>query len=72
MVLSCPSIENVRMSMGVSWYRNRCLDRGLGLDAIFSSFVNGIDHNGNRVPSTDFVDIGLALDTLRGHWLSKW
>ena len=44
----------------------------MGLEAIMSNFVNGIDINGNPIERSEMVDNGLALDTLRGHWLSKW
>ena len=71
-ILSCSSIEAVRSDLGVSFYRNRCLEKGMGLEAIMTNFVNGIDINGNPIGRSEIVDNGLALDTLRGHWLSMW
>ena len=70
--LSCSAIENVRSDLGISFYRNRGIEKGLSLDAIFSNFVNCIDHNGLPVQDSDIITNGLALDTLRGHWLCKW
>ena len=70
--LSCPSIEAVRFNLGVSFYRNRCLEKGMELKKILTNFVNGIDINGNSINRSDIVDNGLALDTLWGHWLTMW
>ena len=42
------------------------------LKKILTNFVNGIDINGNSINRSDIVDNGLALDTLRGHWLTMW
>ena len=70
--LSCPAINTERNDLSITWYRNRGIEKGLSLDDIFTNFVNGLDHNGNQLPRSEIVSNGLALDTLRGHWLPKW
>ena len=71
-ILSCPSIETDRKNLGITFFRNRCQDKGWTEETTFSALVNGLDSNGGALPRRDIVRIGLALDTLRGFWLSKW
>ena len=71
-ILSCPSIETDRSNMGITFFRNRCQEKGLSQQATFAALVNCLDHNGNALNKQDIVSNGLSLDTLRGLWLSKW
>ena len=70
--LSCPAVNLERKELSITSYRNRCIEKGLSLDEILTNFVRGLDHDGNRLNRSDIVSNGLALDTLRGHWLTKW
>ena len=71
-ILSCPSIAEARSNLGIAFYRNRCQEKGLSDHSTFSSLVNGLDHHGAVVSKAEIVNLGVALDTLRGLWLSKW
>ena len=71
-ILSCPSTESERKSLGITFYRNRCQDKGWSEKETFSALVNGSDSNGETPTRPDIVRVGLALDTLRGLWLAKW
>ena len=71
-VFFCPSIESYREEFGLVFFRNVCLRKGYSEESIFKAYVNGLDWNGTLAYDTDFVDRGHALDTMRGHWLSKW
>ena len=71
-IFFCPSVELDRKHLELAFFRNRCIDKGFSEDKIFSTFINGLDWNGNLVKKSDLVTNGLALDTLRGFWLSKW
>ena len=71
-VLSCPSITEARRDLGIAFTRNRCQEKGLSQQSAFSSLVSCVDHNGASLSKADIVSLGLALDTLRGLWLSKW
>ena len=71
-ILSCPSIAEARRNLGIAFLRNRCQEKGLGQQATFSSLVSCVDHNGAILSKADIVNLGLAFDTLRGLWLSKW
>ena len=71
-ILSCPSTESERKSLGITFYRNRCQDKGWSEEETFSALVNGSDSNGETPTRPDIVRVGLALDTLRGLWLAKW
>ena len=71
-ILACPSIETERKNFGITFFRNRCQDKGWTLEASFSSLLNFVDPDGAALPRTEIVRIGLVLDTLRGFWLSKW
>ena len=71
-VFFCPMVENERKELDLVFFRNRCLEKGFSQEKIFFTFVNGLDWNGRAVQRKEFLDIGLALDTLRGHWLAKW
>ena len=71
-IFFCPSVEFDRKRLELSFFRNRCVDKGFSHDKIFSNFVNGLDWNGYRVKKADLMTNGLALDTMRGLWLTKW
>ena len=71
-ILSCPAISRARSDLGIAFFRNRCHEKGMSQQSTFSSLVNGLDHNGATISKADIVTMGLALDTLRGLWLSKW
>ena len=71
-VFFCPMVENEREELDLVFFRNRCLEKGFSHKKIFFTFVNGLDWNGRAVQRKEILDIGLALDTLRGHWLAKW
>ena len=71
-IFFCPSVERERRELDLVFYRNLCSSQGYGDADIFSLFVNGIDWNGNPVYREEILSRGLAMDTLRGHWLSRW
>ena len=71
-ILSCRSVENERKNLGITFFLNRCQDKGWSQEATFSALVNGLDLDGTVLPRPEIVRIGLTLDTLRGFWLSKW
>ena len=71
-VFFCPAVENFRRELDLCLFRTICQTKGFSEDQTFSLFVNGQDWNEKPVSSTDFASRGLALDTMRGHWLSRW
>lgn len=71
-IFYCPSVERERRELDMVFFRNLCSSKGFRETEIFSLFVNGIDWNGNPVYKEEILSRGLALDTLRGHWLSRW
>lgn len=71
-VFFCSSVESYRKELDLTFFRNICQREGYSEEKTFSTFVNGLDWNGNLVQDTDFAERGLAMDTIRGHWLSRW
>ena len=71
-IFFCPSVERFRKEFELNFFRTVCRTQGYGKEETFNIFINGHDWNGNPVPDTDFASRGLALDTIRGHWLSLW
>ena len=61
------------MDLGLTFFRNICMhQKGFDCEHTFTLFVNGFDWNGQLVTKDDIKARGLALDTLRGHWLARW
>ena len=71
-VFFCPAVERERKQLDLTFFRGIFTTRGLSEETIFSHFVNGSDWNRNDISRENILDRGLALDTIRGHWLSKW
>ena len=68
----CPAVEKFRRELGLDYFRRLCWLRNNREVETFSLFVNGLDCNGAAVSFEDNCDCGLALDTIRGHWLAQW
>ena len=71
-IFFCPSVERFRKEFELNFFRTVCRTQGFDEEKTFSLYINGHDWNENPVPDTDYASRGLALDTLRGHWLSLW
>ena len=71
-IFFCPAVELFREELDLTVFRAICRSKGFGDSHTFRLYVNGFDWNENPVSGTDFASRGLALDTLRGHWLSRW
>ena len=71
-IFFCSSVERYRKEFELNFFRTVCRTQGFGEEKTFSLYINGHDWNENPVPDTDYASRGLALDTLRGHWLSLW
>ena len=71
-VFFCTAVESHRRELDLVFFRNICKSKGYSEEETFITFVNGLDWNGNPVQDTDYAERGLALDTIRGHWLAKW
>ena len=71
-VFFCPAVERFREELDLKFFRNICKKKGFSEEKTFSLYVNGHDWNENLLPDPDFPSRGLAMDLLRGHWLSRW
>ena len=72
-VFFCSGVERFREELDLKFFRNICARKGFSEVKTFSLFVNGHDWNELGVVSDpDFPARGLAMDTIRGHWLSRW
>ena len=72
-VFFCSGVERFREELDLKFFRNICVRKGFSEVKTFSLFVNGHDWNELGVVSDpDFPARGLAMDTIRGHWLSRW
>ena len=71
-VFFCSAVETQRKELDLTFFRNICQRDGYSEEKTFATFVNGLDWNGNPVQATDYASRGLAMDTIRGHWLSRW
>ena len=69
-VFFCSAMERYRKELDLTLFRTICRSKGFSEEETFSLFVNGYDWNETIVPDTDFPARGLAMDTVRGHWLS--
>ena len=71
-IFFCPSVERFRRDFELNFFRTVCQTKGFSEEKTFRLYVNGYDWNEKPVDGNDFASRGLALDTLRGHWLSGW
>ena len=71
-VFFCPAVEHFRDELDLKFFRNICEMKGFSEEKTFSLYVNGHDWNENLVADPDFPSRGLAMDLMRGHWLSRW
>ena len=71
-VFFCPAVELHREELELTIFRSICRSKGFSESKTFLLYINGFDWNENPVGDTDFASRGLALDTIRGHWLSRW
>ena len=70
-VFFCSAVESHRKELDLVFFRNICKLKGYSEEETFSTFINGLDWNGNLVQDTDYAERGLALDTIRGHWVAR-
>ena len=72
-VFFCPAVEQFREELDLKFFRNICIRKGFSEIKTFSLYVNGHDWNElGVVNDPDFPARGLVMDTIRGHWLSRW
>ena len=71
-IFFCPAVELFRKELDLTLFRTICKSKGFSDSHTFMLYVNGFDWNENPVSGADFASRGLALDTLRGHWLARW
>ena len=71
-IFFCPYVEHFRGELDLIIFRTICLTKGFSESDTFSLFINGLDWNKKPVDLEEIIARGLALDTLRGHWLARW
>ena len=72
-VFFCSAVERFREELDLKFFRNICARKGFSEIKTFLLFVNGYDWNELSAAVTkDFIARGLAMDTIRGHWLARW
>ena len=71
-VFFCDKVERFRQEFELPFFRNLCRSKGFSEEDTFALYVNGKDWNGTVVLPLEYDARGLAMDTIRGHWLSLW
>ena len=71
-IFSCPSVEHFRSELELTMFRTICQNKGFSEMKTFTLFINGLNCDEKPVDLDDILARGLALDTLRGHWLALW
>ena len=71
-VISCPAVDKERSETGLQMTINLGWLAGLDNGQIYFNLLNGLDKDGRRLSSGDFLDIGNKLGVLLDKWLDLW
>ena len=70
-IFFCPSTEHYRRQFNLHLYRTASSLKGLDHESTLREYLNNPNWSRDKHRS-EWLSLGHALDTLRGHWLSLW
>ena len=66
------SISGTRIREGIRDFITRCWNAGRSADTTLFLYVNGKDHNGDKIMVEDHLKRGKSLESLTDLWLATW
>ena len=70
--LDCMAVEGTRIREGIRDFITRCWNAGRSADTTLFLYVNGKDHNGDKIMVEDHLKRGKSLESLTDLWLATW
>ena len=70
--LDCMAVEGTRIREGIRDFLTKCWDAGRSRKTSLFFYVNGMDHNGEKIVTRDHLQRGKSLETFTDMWLASW
>ena len=61
-----------RIREGIRDFLTKCWDAGRSGKTSLFLYVNGMDHNGEKIVTRDHLQRGKSLETFTDMWLASW